>query len=560
MKTLTRILIFVTLLFVTLQGALAIVTPPSNMNGYGTYTISNYASIGTVNSTINNTGIFYGTNKALARTKSQVVCRGDNATDDIYKAYTCDYICPSTTSDCSKVLQNAINSKNHIYLTDAQNNYTYNTTLNLSDNEVLECESWNTKLVYVGFNGSAIQNSNRTNGNSNIQVKNCFIDARGDLKADINFDYGIRFDGVTNFVLQNNYLQNSKSDLLNIKQSTASNGTSSGSVLNNYFSNSTREGLQFEFGSNIIISGNHLFNIYNRGINVENFVENGAMNNIIIANNEMHNTGGGVVINNVNGVKSMSGIVIAGNVIRDSFNTCPGVYCNDVTGIQVLHIGTTDNISNVLISGNTIINISANQSKNSDGIMVRSLSARNIEVVNNMIYNTGRYGIYASSEGLYAQNTIDTTGSNGINADGTRIKLSGNEVKNTNGTGIYLSSCKYCVVEQNRVYNTNPVANSQAIIETSNGGNVTIQGNYVYGSNVTWGIRVLDALSTVKNNVVYDAVTKYSISEANVIVDDYKYATLPTCNSSILVVDQSTLFNGSLCRCTSSAWKCATLS
>lgn len=83
--------------------------------GYTTTTINNNQA--TVSNTlINDSGVYYSGTKAFSRTADVVVCRGTSALDDLYKSFTCDYVCPSTSPSCDILINIAItNACNNNY-------------------------------------------------------------------------------------------------------------------------------------------------------------------------------------------------------------------------------------------------------------------------------------------------------------------------------------------------------------------------------------------------------------------------------------------------------------
>lgn len=59
---------------------------------------------------INSNGISVDGNKSFARTADVVVCRGNSALDDIIKSFQCDVVCLSTSSTCSALINQSINT------------------------------------------------------------------------------------------------------------------------------------------------------------------------------------------------------------------------------------------------------------------------------------------------------------------------------------------------------------------------------------------------------------------------------------------------------------------
>ena len=480
------------------------------------------------NVTINETGQFYSGQKTSVRTADVVVCRGTSLLDDLYKSFTCDVVCASTDSDCGDNINNACKG-NHCLL--MEGTYSTTTTINLTSYSYLEGEGMFLTLInYTQTSGSAIRSSGSIN-DVGIQIENLGIDGNAQINTDYNFGYGIMLHNITNFLVDKVYIKNTEADGVNIGGSIAYFGK----VINSYFYNISREGIQLEYGNNILIDNNNFDTINNRAINIENLRANSLVDSITITNNIInHFCIGGIVVSDTNSANNLTNIIISNNVISGLI-PCFGIYTTDtIYGIKVVRVGTNALISGVVINANTVRNL---LNSTASGIFVQVNNGGLVSVDSNILSNIGKYGILGSSKKglLISNNILSNLGDVGIQLDDEQIMTIGNVIINASTYGIR--------TENDYAYNN------------------TVMFNKIYGGSLTAGIRALGSDGTYIGNVINDATDKYSAVPTSNYIDNYDYSgTLPSCSASG-VFSGNTIHNSTTsCTCTGGAWKCWVMS
>lgn len=466
----------------------------------------------------NESGAYYGSTKAYARTADVVVCRGTSIADDLIKSFTCDVTCYSTDNDCAIEIYEGINQTitNGGTILFKKGSYPY------SKYGATDYLSWDF--------------TNNTNIYGYGAVLNVSFVSEAGTKT------GLRFQS---------YVNN-----LNIFGLTVtSNGTCGG----------TCQGIQIENATNVVLRDVNVYGIngFQIVINARNKADNILLDNIYAVGTGTNDVIGGGTITNVAVVRNVkirnSKIIqVAGsysNAIDLVGTTETSIINNHVVG-SVVFGSETKGTTFSTIQGNIITPI--NSSLNADIISSNETSANNTYSDN--ILEQGRINIIDSSSQIQNNkiynplvlNSFITSGSNllisgnhiigisrGITINGQRNLVSNNLIRNigTMDYGIILSSTSSNNhIIGNLIDNQGTLTNS--IFITNGANNISVIGNQVYGTYV--------AGSYGNGNSIY--------------VDNYMNGggvTNYLCSANTNPWSERTWHNSTnSCTCVSGTWKC----
>ncbi len=417
-------------------------------------------------------------------------------------------------------------------------------------------ESVNVNKANVALKGNGVLNGTRITPNSpgvQITANDVTVDGLTIVNASGATDgYGIIVDGYNNATISNNFVIGSQLDGIKVKSSNSTK------VTGNTVNGAGRDGILVENSAGAVVDTNIVSNISSLVSNVGSGIQLLNSNGASVTGNTVSNTswdgirlsgasnalvqGNAVNETGTEGIYSQWG----GNVTIDD-NIVAGTGRN---GILIINTGANNQITNNTVNDTTQDGIRV-QSSNGvkvtgndvglgagtigrDGIRLTGTS--NGLVDDNDVAKANRYGIFVSVGGstvnnnTVSNNTVDTTGSNGIYLNGSNNSfVTGNDVgtlgatNNIKGDGILVENSSGATVNNNTVEETHgvsPNVGSGIQILSSNGASVT--GNTV--SNASWdGIRLSGASDAlVQDNNIDEVGTEgiYSQWGGNVTIDD----------------------------------------
>jgi len=230
----------------------------------------------------------------------------------------------------------------------------------------------------------------RINGGSTITLENMIVWGASDGRFsapthDLEWQHGVAFDGGSNMILKNSTIKNVYGDFVEFQyldgsaNETLATAAVNGTVFNNTFNNSNRQGIGISDGSHITIDSNTITSANADAIDIEPDVSSEAADHITINNNIF--SGAQNAFDLGFGGYSWSGlvhdIIFTNNKDLALRPTCSSEM---VTSSRSAIAGTTP-ISNVTISGNTGYSLT-------DGFGVFD-TFNNLTVTNNTIHGDG---------------------------------------------------------------------------------------------------------------------------------------------------------------------------
>ena len=336
-------------------------------------------------------------------------------------------------------------------------------------------------------------------GNKNILVEGCHIDG----KHNSGYGSGIWFS-CNDSIARNNFIQDTYGCGIVCEAENA-----------------------YDRACGIIIDGNEITGEIGHGINLDYSTGShvSKANNCTIVNNHIHD------INSTAYLVSEShysvGILMCDNT------TCSN---NIIRNVQKYGIRAAGD--GLVITDNIIHNVSDDR-----GIYIEADSgfATTAIVSNNVISNTGTYGIYTSGVAMIDGNLLENTGSAAVYAKPTSearygMKITNNNVYNSGSTGLYLDgfNIQYedAIISHNYV---NEVSGVGIWVEDTSYS--VIDGNRVVdGSNSNEGIRLNDAINcTIYGNIIEGFATGID-EQGNA---DYNIIELNNCLQNTLAVDKN---------------------
>ena len=304
--------------------------------------------------------------------------------------------------------------------------------------------------------------------------------------------FGLRLNNATNVVIDNCEFKQIYTTALSIRNSsditiTNNTFTSNGwndigmthtisriNILDNNFSDIGYHAINAEDGemnepvSDILISGNKM-NTNNSttqpvAIQFSYSQLSGSGHryiNIIITNNDIHNTWVGCI------VKFVENLVISNNIFEGV-----GRCINNTT------TNMTDPNANFIIDSN-FMNANHTLSLTNETYCLELGKITNSRISNNTMIN-GSANNATLSNATYCEfknNQIISSGQNGLVTSGNNLHIEGNIIKDTNTNAIYLTGCSKTFVNHNQIEN----AGDHGIIIHSSGSYYQINDNYIIG-------------------------------------------------------------------------------
>lgn len=553
------------------------------LNG-GNQQATNFSNVSTVslsvaNATMNETGIYYGTSgKVYAQTVDNVICKGENIIDDVFKFFSCSKVCYSFDTNCYSAIQSALNQSGSIII--RTGNYT-TTKLTIYSNTYLKAEGNVTIFHNAETNQELISNYAVVANDNSLQDENIYIEGitfDGNMYAQTGTISWIRFKNTKNLILRLNNFNNgyrsivhnsigsSGNDFRNehtifelntVKNNYYSTGNDlfqNGGVydsyyLNNIFIGGTWSSLTFGSGKNVVVSGNIAENL-SSGHPAFSFEGFGVFNTFTISDNQAKNISSGG-FNFLNAGTKLSNIILSNPIVT---NSTYGIVINSNTTNELqINKGFITNttaegiylssLNYVDIQGTVISNVKEGISTNSP-ITVRDVTISNAHLGRGIYCN-----IVASENYLSFMNGCHISDSNIDNVyyDGINLRNSGNSS-----------------VINNRISNSgtssSSVHSNGIILEETN--NSIILNNFINSNNgkQTYSIRTYTSNNnTFLNNVHSGAsVAEYYFSTNTNYIDDYEYSSNPTICASNNVFSNRWITNTTnyRCRCDSGVWRC----
>jgi hypothetical protein len=425
-----------------------------------------------------------------------------------------DYVCDGTADDVQ--IQAAITAVSALGGTVfiRAGSYDISAAITVPSNVIIEGEGVHTILTF-SYAGSAKMfcNSDTTSGNSNIWFRNLKLIGNSSTKTNGDQDGLIYFYGVTNFLVENCYLNDSKSDGVDLRETT-SVAQSSGKIINNIIDGIGRNGIGVEGGDSVIITGNTIKDCDFDGIDIEG----GTLSRDIVVegNNISDFMHVGISLYPSTGTRTAENIVIKGNNIRDTKTT--GLYRTvTYTSIGIMAKWNTGNtILNVNISNNNIYNI-VNDITGAYGIQTGSISG--INVSNNTVDTVTGSGTSIGYDMECNEQVVNgnraTKCKYGFNIALDAGIITGNFAGDStaSGAGFFTYSATNCLFSGNISHNNNTVGMQ---FTNNSTGNVAI-GNYFFGATQTTGITVNSGCTgtVLLNNFIANATT----AEYNTLTD-----------------------------------------
>lgn len=493
-----------------------------------------YNTIGSY--TVNNSGQFYSGQKTCVRTAYVVVCRGTSLPDDLYKYFTCDFVCASTDNDCSNEIEKAINNTGDIYISSGvypirtyivpHNNSKVlgsgmTTILNLTGTDEIfrssgglyNFELGNLKMIQSGISNS-VGFEIAESPSSNIYIH------------DIDFG-NLNYDCLRITTYSSTLFRHSNINLerLNAHGCGMIFGKLDGlKLLDSYFNGtSSNRNVLLDVGftennaniTNVLIQGNTFFNT-----NISNPIIGSSLDalGINVLNNYFYNNG-----SSINVGRSSFDVKADWNINGNSFNTYPNLLAYPIIQFTVRSQRSTININDN----------NFNSQQNSDYIGISSYSPTlisnnyfdtigdacvigkgNLKITNNYFSNCASYQTANGVISLYSDPDYDA-----------RNVISDNYFDPASTTGYFR------LIRLSGATNTSIYANSyNNIINNTN--------NYYFDAGI----------GGVEYNSTY--------------IDDYIYSFIPNslCGINALGYGKTLHNSTTSCTCTGGAWKCWVMS
>jgi parallel beta-helix repeat protein len=424
-----------------------------------------------------------------------------------------DYVCDGTADDVQiQAAIDAVGAAGGGKIIIRHGTYDISAGITFPDNIVLEGEGITTVLNF-SYAGESMMFTNEDDdtGNTFIEIRNLKLVCDSSLQTNTNQSSAIGFYGVTNFIIDNCYINDTKSDGIDLRDTTDASINCSGIISNNHIETIGRNGISVEGGDNIKIYGNTIRDVAFLGIDLEG----GDLNrDIIISENNISDfKAGGIQVYPISSPDAYSNIVISSNNVRDSKTTSASPH--NVRGIRAYY-NTDTTIKNLVISNNNIYNIKVDEADLTGiGIEVtgRSNGVCGALVECNTIVDVKSYGIYAGCERqIIKGNHIEDAGVLGINVDQQYSIINGNYVYSCDGAGINLYNADDSVIIGNIVDSNT----TYGIRVWTGSSNVVVESNRVLGATQTTGIEI-DLNSggcLVQGNIITDATTSILNSSA----------------------------------------------
>ena len=282
-----------------------------------------------------------------------------------------------------------------------------------------------------------------TKNADNVRIRNVVIDGANSA--------GMLFNNMTNFVIENCVVRNTKADGIHI-----TNGCKNGIVQNNFAYNVGDDGIAcvsyLEKGSqveNVVILNNIVDTTNARGIS------NIGSKNITIKNNNINGTNSaGIIVAHESGYNTYSPVntIIAENTITDFSKNF------EHAGILITGFGDSDKVGTTIRS-NAIDNTSASTKRK--GITVDGCS--NVIIVENSIYNSShciRAGNYANTSSTFRLKNVKVSGNRCIDCASPiflmtdYLEVSNNNFINTrpdSGRHMFIANAKFSIINNNTI-------------------------------------------------------------------------------------------------------------
>ena len=484
------------------------------------------------NTTLNDTGVYYGNSKAFVRTADVVVCRGTSLADDLWKRFSCDVVCASTDSDCGAKINSTIYTLSqagggvidvgcgfypieNIYIWGASNvkllGHGSCSILSLDSSDILlriPASTNNFEVAYFKFNttntGSRTGITAGTTPTNNIYIH------------DIDFG-NINYDAfrVTSDIVTNNYHTNLKLERLILNNASFVLGK----INNGFLKSSTFNGASVirndlgdigysEHESDIVdflVQGNYFYNKINTTICI---ASSANVTNLNIDNNYFYCNGTAI----------------------DYTLTTPWKLYTSISNNRFF-LGDYDSSSAILVRNRGVGYVSVNNNYFIDlyGRASGLTTYVSSDISNNYFYGLGSMGILAKAKSNIIGNTfkdLDKQSNSDrfvyVDSGGSYSKVINNNFESTSaesGTAVRLESAKYLTVEGNTFNN--------------------FTGTSVYSFD--------HGVSGIEYNTSY--------------VDDYEYTNIVgsvLCGTTYMNVTYGkTIHNATAqCTCIAGAWKC----
>ena len=378
-----------------------------------------------------------------------------------------DYVCDGTDDDVE--IQQAIDSLSSDGGTVKLKEGTYNisSTIEVDDNIVFEGSGWGTILKLAdGADCDVIENSDQTNGNSNIAIRDLKIDGNKANQTAGNDLNGIDFIKTTDFLINNVWIK----DI----------GTSDVADVGIGFSFST-DCINGRITNCISEANTHYgFNSYN--CSYLTFANNISKDNLRhgfgSANGSNHISWVGNIVKNNSDqgfwIRNTSYSSIIGNIIN--------MPTSSDNGIQLkMDTGDTNQISEQhnTISGNTI------EGSCNYGIHIQN-HARYNTITGNTIQGSAVYGVYLIAEwNIFTNNNIFEVIEDGIYSTGTGTIIKGNFIKKCGKNGIYSNAYESIITNNICVSNSTSSAGTYNGIELGARSRNVISNNRCYDDQGT---------------------------------------------------------------------------
>lgn len=581
MKSSNRNLIL-TITGILILSVISVIATTTITNNYVSTPTGNFSSsINSNNITINNTGMYYNSNKVSVRTADVVVCRGTSVLDDFLKSFSCDVVCRSTDNDCGDDINTYTLIGNYnIYL--SKGLYPLSDSINLSSNISLIGSGIGLTILRLNdaIDRDVITNKNKgLEIDKNILIKNIEIDGNG-LQQTSTISRGIYFRNVDNVFIENNKISNTRGFNIGYASLTSNFATTNSLIFNNIL-NRNLNGLPLSDiiaveCKECIISNNIIKNINGAGITTANMksiiIESNTLNitdysfnlegpsiqtDIKIKNNIVYNngTGGGILISSGKQTKNIE-------VLNNNINLGLGFYLLSLTGINTSNIKFNNNIVNKTSSTSELIYLSSNTSDiqivgNYFDInpsfnlhLIRSYNVTNLKINDNYVSNSGASFYFPGGN---------------IN----KVSIIGNIIYNPQYSLLYGDNIKsYLTISENTIYNggiSNDATWGNAIT-CSMCLNSIISNNNLINSTIN-GIKLRDAagVTSSNNSIFSNEITLLDYSKSFISMttsttnyaDTYTYSgVLPPCANYTRFNERIIHNSTSLCFCYNGDWIC----
>jgi len=401
------------------------------------------------------------------------------ASDSLYKQYA-DYRCDGT--DDQVQIQAAIDAAyavggGEVFL--MAGNYVA-AIIEMKDSVCLRGAGAASKITLkTGENTSLIVNSDTVGGNTEIAVKDFYVDGNYSGNPSVGSDVGtIHFDNVSSLVLNN--IKMYDSGRVGIQLFNCTNF----SVTANEVDTAYKDCVGVEKGCiNGVVLGNRLLNAGEGNAGVE--AQDGA-HGVVISSNAIKDCAKGIEISNHTGETPCRTIAVQNNTLENCF-------------IDITAIGTDSAAKNIVIANNA----SYNEAATVNGVGVQLSLVEDVVVEgNNIVLNnsgSGSGGLYISGNTTNCRlnaNVLQHTGGGtdegiGINVGtGAHVNLAiiNNTVDNFDYKGIRfnVNSCSGCSVKDNHVTNVNRAGSGRCVsFESGASSACRLSGNRLQGTHYT---------------------------------------------------------------------------